>query len=608
MGLRCGIDVGGTHTDAVLLSVANTVVATAKVKTSSNVVSGIVAVLDKLAPDGLSSSNVSAVMIGSTQFVNALVQGTQLSKVFVIRLCGTSAMALPPFLGMPANLLQQIAGGYLLADGGFEYDGRSVICATNPADAVTAAEAMLCCGAQAAVVCGVHATVNPQQEEEFAALLQERLSQRNTFHITLSHKLSGRLGLLEREAAAILNAALQPLAAKVLPSYAAALAERGLGQECPLLTFRSGPVNSVRGAAFLAADDLAADSALTGLVMDIGGTTTDVGAVVQGNLKMSGTFVDICGVTTVFQMPEDSCLVCGGSIFTATDVAVLLHDLFPSLASRQAAQAMQPSATTGNTPDHHDLATAWQVIQDSGTSGGTSCGSGSSCCATAVATMAAEVVAPSSKTAGPARHQQQLHHPLEQQNSSPVMPAAAPDVFHSVSGAAEFLTRRCSILVPDLLQYRPFVNSQGYWEVSSMDLDALALGAQVGGGNGLEPLAVGLELGLPVVDADLMGRAFPELQMSTAAIAGVPLAPAAIADDKGNVVVMPSAASAVCVEKVFSLAWHLGMRLITARAAKTDPVAAVLQLYQGAARLLLTGKVVDVQRDTKDGFVTGHVK
>jgi len=52
VGLRCGIDVGGTHTDAVLLSVTNTVVATAKAKTSSDIVSGIVAVLDKLAPDG----------------------------------------------------------------------------------------------------------------------------------------------------------------------------------------------------------------------------------------------------------------------------------------------------------------------------------------------------------------------------------------------------------------------------------------------------------------------------------------------------------------------------------------------------------------------------
>lgn len=75
--------------------------------------------------------------------------------------------------------------------------------------------------------------------------------------ITLSHKLSGRLGLLEREAAAILNASLQPLAAAVIPSYSAALKQLGLqhvplyltgndgtlmaaamAQEYPVLTFR----------------------------------------------------------------------------------------------------------------------------------------------------------------------------------------------------------------------------------------------------------------------------------------------------------------------------------------------------------------------------------
>jgi hypothetical protein len=74
--------------------------------------------------------------------------------------------------------------------------------------------------------------------------------------------------------------------------------------------------------------------------------------------------------------------------------------------------------------------------------------------------------------------------------------------------------------------------------------------AEVGGGNALEPLAVGMEQGLPVVDADLMGRAFPELQMSTAAIAGVSLTPAAVADDKGNVLVMAAATSPNWAEKV----------------------------------------------------------
>jgi len=68
-------------------------------------------------------------------------------------------------------------GSCFACEGGFEYDGHSAICALNPADAVTAAEAIISCGAQAAVVCGVHSSINPQQEDEFAALLQQQLSQ-----------------------------------------------------------------------------------------------------------------------------------------------------------------------------------------------------------------------------------------------------------------------------------------------------------------------------------------------------------------------------------------------------------------------------------------------
>lgn len=105
--------------------------------------------------------------------------------------------------------------------------------------------------------------------------------------LTLSHALSGRLGLLERESVAILNATLQPLAARVLTQYTAAMRALGLGgvplhlsandgtllqlgaaAAHPVLTCRSGPVKSLRGAAAPAG---LADA----LVVDIGGSTMD---------------------------------------------------------------------------------------------------------------------------------------------------------------------------------------------------------------------------------------------------------------------------------------------------------------------------------------------
>ncbi|WIA30433.1 hypothetical protein OEZ86_000517 [Tetradesmus obliquus] len=324
---RIGIDVGGTNTDAALLC-GSTVLATAKAPSTADTLTGVVHSLQRLqcqAPNGL--QGVQAVMLGTKQFVNAVIEQKHLSKVFVVRLCGTATRALPPFSGMPSSLTQQISAGYLLASGGFEYDGTTE---TSPlqvsTDAATVADAMLAAGAAAAAVCGVHAPLNPCQELAFGQELQVSLQQRAPglpVHITLSHKLSGRLGLLEREAAAAINASLAPLAAAVVPQYAAALQQLGLqvplyitgndgtllsaaaAQEHPVLTFKSGPVKSVRGAAFLAGVGDA-------LVCDIGGTTTDIGAVVWGMPRMCGAFVEVAGACTNFQMPDVTSFGLGG--------------------------------------------------------------------------------------------------------------------------------------------------------------------------------------------------------------------------------------------------------------------------------------------------------
>ena len=62
--------------------------------------------------------------------------------------------------------------------------------------------------------------------------------------------------------------------------------------------------------------------------------------------------------------------------------------------------------------------------------------------------------------------------------------------------------------------------------------------AEIGGANSIEPLVAGAELGLPIVDADGMGRAFPELQMFLPFVYGRLPYPAAVGDEKGNVVAL----------------------------------------------------------------------
>ena len=73
---------------------------------------------------------------------------------------------------------------------------------------------------------------------------------------------------------------------------------------------------------------------------------------------------------------------------------------------------------------------------------------------------------------------------------------------------------------------------------------------EMGGSNSLEPIIPASIAGLPIVDADSMGRAFPELQMKTFFIYGVPWAPVALADEKGNTAIFPKAISAKWMERM----------------------------------------------------------
>ncbi len=140
--------------------------------------------------------------------------------------------------------------------------------------------------------------------------------------ITLSSSI-GQLGLLERESASILNASLSDLAKRTVASLRAGVARCGIespmflsqndgtlmdaatAERFPVLTFASGPTNSMRGAAFLSGESEA-------IVLDIGGTTTDVGLLHKGFPRQAATTVDVGGVRTNFRMPDVFSIGLGG--------------------------------------------------------------------------------------------------------------------------------------------------------------------------------------------------------------------------------------------------------------------------------------------------------
>jgi uncharacterized protein len=164
------------------------------------------------------------------------------------------------------------------------------------------------------------------------------------------------------------------------------------------------------------------------------------------------------------------------------------------------------------------------------------------------------------------------------------------------------------------------------------------MSVEIGGGNAFQPLLVAAMTGLPVVDADAMGRAFPEAQMTSFAIADLPMFPLALADIRDNAVIVTRAASWKWMERIsrkicaevgsiaatakaprtgaevrahgilgtVTQAIALGAEVRRARACHEDPIAAVLRATSGA--LLFRGKVADVQRRTTEGFLRGAAR
>ena len=158
---------------------------------------------------------------------------------------------------------------------------------------------------------------------------------------------------------------------------------------------------------------------------------------------------------------------------------------------------------------------------------------------------------------------------------------------------------------------------------------------EIGGSNSVEPLIAAAAAGLPVVDADGMGRAFPEFQMKTFFVYGVPCCPMAVADEKGNSVIVRDTITPAWAERLaraitiqmgcvacyavapmtahqvrstavlntLSLARDLGRAVQHARDSRDNPIDAILHTCPG--RVLFTGKVTDVDRRTTGGFARG---
>jgi len=355
---RIGIDVGGTNTDAVLLE-EDAVAAAVKTPTTADVTTGITRALAALVAEAPTARLAQAAMIGTTHFTNAVVQRRGLGRVAAVRIGLPSGASLPPFVDWPDELADLVRADVVMLEGGHEFDGRPLV----PFDTRgmrEAARRIRAAGIRSIAITSVFSPLNASCEEEAGAILLEEYPDAA---VTLSHRL-GRIGLLERENAALLNACLVELARRTTRAFSEALRASGIraplyltqndgtvmlaevAETYPVYSFASGPTNSMRGASFLSKRENA-------LVIDIGGTTTDIGSLRHGFPREANNVVEIGGVRTLFRMPDllslglgggsmisgsgdalavgpssvgfrltEQALVFGGDILTMTDVAV----------------------------------------------------------------------------------------------------------------------------------------------------------------------------------------------------------------------------------------------------------------------------------------------
>ena len=323
--MRIGVDVGGTNTDAVLMD-DRVVKASYKTPTSANISDGIVSAISHVMEGtGVLAGEIDSVMIGTTQFTNAFVERRSLLPVGVIRLALPATRGLPPMIDWPSDIANVIGNNLHLVRGGYEFDGREI----SPLDEQAVAHAardLKQKGIRAIAISGVFSPVKADMEERAAEIVHEEMPEAS---VTLSSRI-GRLSLLERENAAIMNASLTDLSAHVVSSYRKALSLLQINapfyisqndgtlmaanfvEKYPVLTFASGPTNSIRGAAYLSGMKHA-------LVADIGGTTTDIGMLVKGFPRESSVTAEIGGVRTNFRMPDILAIGLGGGSLVTTD-------------------------------------------------------------------------------------------------------------------------------------------------------------------------------------------------------------------------------------------------------------------------------------------------
>ncbi|MCX7121972.1 MAG: hydantoinase/oxoprolinase family protein [Gammaproteobacteria bacterium] len=318
---RIGIDVGGTTVDFALVDSNDYLIDSRKILITKE--------LNQCVTDGLNyfiekhminREYCKSIHIGTTLAVNSLLELKSLYRVGVLRLAGHQP-DLAPASDFPDLHKNIILAGYKTVSGGREFDNKEIT-PLQESEIIMAVNQLIEAGAESLAVIGTFSPLYPSEEKRVREIITQKIPLACAMPITLSHQLGG-LDFIERENSVIINAALKKVIKKNFITLQKTLNDMGF--HCPVLitqnngtlfsldeaiefpvkTISSGPTNSLVGACKLT-------HLRNAIVVDIGGTSTDIGIVENGFPRYSSLGSVISGIPFNFLVPDIHALALGG--------------------------------------------------------------------------------------------------------------------------------------------------------------------------------------------------------------------------------------------------------------------------------------------------------
>jgi len=286
-----GIDIGGTHTDAVCLD-GRKILSTAKTLTGNDLVNSI---LESIRNLGVEFTDVRRVVLSTTLSTNAIVEKKH-PKTGMIVSAGPGLNPVQFFL----------SDCFHLVSGAIDHRGREYV-PVDKEEVLKASESMKNAGVECVGIASKFSVRNPGHESLIASLIKDDFR-----YLCQSHTMSGSLNFPRRLNTTYLNVAVMPVQDRFVSAVQEALSMLGIdaplfflkadggtyassaASRLPVETILSGPAASVMGA--LALTDQYKGSVW---VLDVGGTTTDMGILLDGVPIFEPLGVDIGGLKTL---------------------------------------------------------------------------------------------------------------------------------------------------------------------------------------------------------------------------------------------------------------------------------------------------------------------